>query len=103
MSRSPISSPTRHASRCSRRSLAWVASLVLVVALPALLPGSARAEDEPTTERLVEILLGLPQAMIVVSHDPHFRRRIATRVLHLKDRRTREPDPTCAHGRAALP
>ena len=51
MSLSPISSPTLHASMCSRRSLAWVASLVLVVALPALLPGSARAEDEPTTER----------------------------------------------------
>ena len=38
------------------------------------------------------------QAMIVVSHDPHFRRRIATRGLTLADGRLHHPaPPRCKH------
>ena len=62
-----------------------------------LLDEPTNAVDEPTTERLVEILLGLPQAMIVVSHDPHFRRRIGTRTLRLSDGRLETPHPKCRH------
>ena len=67
-----------------------------------LLDEPTNAVDEPTTERLVEILLGLPQAMIVVSHDPHFRRKIATRTLRLDEGRLSVPDPTCTHAKAAV-
>jgi len=49
-----------------------------------LLDEPTNALDEPTTEHIVEILNGLPQAMIIISHDPHFRRRIATRTLKLE-------------------
>lgn len=59
-----------------------------------LLDEPTNALDEETTERLIAILLDLPQAMIVVSHDPYFRRRIATRTLRLKDGRLVAPDST---------
>ena len=39
--------------------------------------------DEPTCARVIEILNGLPQAMIIVSHDPHFRRQVETRSVRL--------------------
>lgn len=61
-------------------------SLAAVLAMEPevlLLDEPTNALDEATTERLVEILLDLPQAMILVSHDPLFRRRIATRALTL--------------------
>lgn len=78
-------------------------SLAAVLAMDPdvlLLDEPTNALDEPTTERLVEILLGLPQAMIVISHDPHFRRRIATRTLRLQDGCLVAPDPACRHARA---
>ncbi len=53
--------------------------------------------DEETTEKLIGILLKLPQAMIIVSHDPHFRRRVATRTVALKDGRVVEPESKCKH------
>jgi cobalt/nickel transport system ATP-binding protein len=78
-------------------------SLAAVLAMDPdvlLLDEPTNALDEPATERLVEILLGLPQAMIVVSHDPHFRRRIATRTLRLHDGLLAPPEPVCRHARA---
>lgn len=39
--------------------------------------------DEPTCARVVEILNSLPQAMIIVSHDPTFRRQVETRSVRL--------------------
>ncbi|CAA7612078.1 energy-coupling factor ABC transporter ATP-binding protein [Magnetospirillum sp. UT-4] len=62
-----------------------------------LLDEPTNALDEPTTERIVEILGGLKQAMIVISHDPHFRRRIATRTLRLEHGRLETPQPKCSH------
>jgi cobalt/nickel transport system ATP-binding protein len=41
--------------------------------------------DDQATERLVEILAGLPQAMVVVSHNRPFRQRITTSTLELAD------------------
>jgi cobalt/nickel transport system ATP-binding protein len=48
-----------------------------------LLDEPTNALDERFYDRLLSILLELPQAMIVVSHDPHFRRQIATRSVTL--------------------
>ncbi|MCI5078636.1 ABC transporter ATP-binding protein [Oricola sp.] len=60
-----------------------------------LLDEPTNALDETNEHRLTEILLALPQAMVVVSHDPHFRRKIATRTLRLADGKLAEPDPVC--------
>jgi len=57
-----------------------------------LLDEPTNALDEPTYARLVQILLNLPQAMIVVSHDPHFRRAIGTRAVALSDGRLTDLD-----------
>ncbi|MCC6126249.1 MAG: ABC transporter ATP-binding protein [Pirellulales bacterium] len=43
--------------------------------------------DETSRRRLLEILLGLPQSMIVVSHDWEFREAIAGRTLFLREGR----------------
>jgi len=40
--------------------------------------------DEEATDRVAEILLNLPQAMILVSHDQQFLKRTATRVVRLR-------------------
>ncbi len=40
--------------------------------------------DEAATERVSQILLGLPQPMLLVSHDRDFLRRIATRTARLQ-------------------
>ncbi len=65
-----------------------------------LLDEPTSALDEETTARLVEILTGLPQAMILVSHDAHFRRRVATRSVRLRDGLLGAPDEVraCAAG-----
>ncbi len=52
-----------------------------------LLDEPTNALDERIYTRLIGILLGLPQAMIVVSHDPHFRRAIGTRSVALGEGR----------------
>lgn len=40
--------------------------------------------DEVATERVAEVLLALPQAMLLVSHDREFLHRIATRTARLQ-------------------
>lgn len=80
-------------------------SLACVLAMEPevlLLDEPTNGLDEDTTERLTEILLDLPQAMIVISHDSHFRRRIATRTLRLHQGRLVTPRPVCRHAKASL-
>jgi len=48
-----------------------------------LLDEPTNALDEANEARILEILLSLPQAMVVVSHDTAFRARIGTRALRL--------------------
>lgn len=45
--------------------------------------------DRPTVDRITRVLTDLPQAMIVVSHEPDFLARLATRSAHLQDGRLR--------------
>lgn len=50
-----------------------------------LLDEPTNAIDAPTQERLVAILNGLPQAMVIVSHDSGFLTRIVNRWANLDD------------------
>lgn len=52
-----------------------------------LLDEPTNALDRENEEHLTELLLGLPQAMVIVSHNAHFRDRLATRSLTMADGR----------------
>jgi cobalt/nickel transport system ATP-binding protein len=84
------------------KRLVTLASVLAMEPDVLLLDEPSNALDETATERLVEILNGLPQSMIVISHDPHFRRRIETRRLQLQDGRVAAPPPPrCRHAQDA--
>ena len=57
-----------------------------------LLDEPTNALDEQAVERLMAILGVLPQAMIIVSHDRAFRRRLATGAVHLSGGRITDSD-----------
>lgn len=62
-------------------------SLATVLAMEPealLLDEPTNALDEGTRQRLVEILDGLPQAMVIVSHDADFRRRATSQQFRLE-------------------
>ena len=62
-------------------------SLACVLAMEPevlLLDEPTNALDEKNEARLTEILLSLPQAMVIVSHDANFRNTLAHRQLYLK-------------------
>ncbi|NVJ92320.1 MAG: ABC transporter ATP-binding protein [Methylocystaceae bacterium] len=75
-------------------------SLACVLAMKPdvlLLDEPTNALDEKTQERLVEILNALPQAMVIISHDAHFRRKITKRYLTMENGLLITPDPKCKH------
>jgi cobalt/nickel transport system ATP-binding protein len=47
--------------------------------------------DEPSTTRVEQVLLGLPQAMVLVSHHRPFLEKLATRFVRLEEGRLRSP------------
>lgn len=53
-----------------------------------LLDEPTNALDECAIERVAEILLSLPQAMVIISHDNRFRDLIGTRSVYLHDGET---------------
>lgn len=62
-------------------------SLATVLAMKPdvlLLDEPTNALDATTRDRLIDILIGLPQAMVVVSHDPDFLTRVATRRVQME-------------------
>ncbi len=75
-------------------------SLACVLAMQPdilLLDEPTNALDEGTQERLVEILNDLPQALVLISHDAHFRRKITKRYLTLENGKLLKADPKCKH------
>jgi cobalt/nickel transport system ATP-binding protein len=82
------------AERVTHRLSGGEKRLISIAAVLAMAP-EVLLLDEPTTgldpaayERLCALLLSLPQAMIIVSHDPVFLARLANRGLLLRDGRT---------------
>jgi cobalt/nickel transport system ATP-binding protein len=62
-------------------------SLAAVLAMQPdvlLLDEPTNALDSPTRERLIRTLQGLPQAMVIVSHDRDFRRALVTQTLEFE-------------------
>ncbi|NVK19431.1 MAG: ABC transporter ATP-binding protein [Methylocystaceae bacterium] len=62
-----------------------------------LLDEPTNALDEGTQERLLEILTNLPQALVIISHDAHFRRKVTERYLSLEDGQLKAAKPKCKH------
>jgi cobalt/nickel transport system ATP-binding protein len=65
------------------KRLVTLAAVLAMEPQVLLLDEPTNGLDEPTCERVTDILNGLPQAMIIVSHDPHFRRTVETRSVRL--------------------
>ncbi|KEP68103.1 cobalt ABC transporter ATPase [Thioclava dalianensis] len=77
---------THHLSGGEKR----LVSLACVLAMEPdilLLDEPTNALDTTNVERLTEILQGLPQAIVLVTHDPQFRTRIAPGGLRIEDGR----------------
>ena len=83
------------------KRLVTLAAVLAMEPRVLLLDEPSNALDEDARARLVEILLELPQAMLFVSHDPHFRRKVCTRAVSLKDGFIQAPPaPRCKHALA---
>ena len=77
------------------KRLVTLASVLAMSPEVLLLDEPTNALDEDNEARLVSILQDLPQAMIIISHDPHFRRKLGTRTLKLRHGKLSDPEPTC--------
>ncbi|NIY71838.1 ABC transporter ATP-binding protein [Marivivens donghaensis] len=66
------------------KRLVTLATVLVMEPEVLLLDEPTNALDEENEERLVEILSGLPQAMLLISHDPKFRARVAPSAYRLR-------------------
>lgn len=69
------------------KRLVTLATVLAMAPQALLLDEPTNALDEQAQDRLAGILEGLPQAMVIISHDRAFRQRLATRTVHLQDGR----------------
>ncbi|MGQ3676211.1 energy-coupling factor ABC transporter ATP-binding protein [Xanthobacter sp. TB0139] len=82
-----LASRITHKLSGGEKRLVTLATVLAMKPDVLLLDEPTNALDEENEARLTEILLSLPLAMVVVSHDPAFRARMATRSLALKEGR----------------
>lgn len=85
---SPLAGRVTHLLSGGEKRLVSVATVLAMDPDVLLLDEPTVGLDEEAHERLCRLLLGLPQAMVLVSHDAAFLARLATRGLLLKDGRT---------------
>ncbi len=81
---SALAERVTHALSGGEKRLISLACVLTMQPEVLLLDEPSNALDESNWHRLVEILRGLPQAMIIVSHDQELQRALATRVLRLQ-------------------
>lgn len=74
------------------KRLVSLASVLAMEPEVLLLDEPTNALDTGSAERLVSMLNRLPQAMIIVSHDTHFRMKTAQRTRHLENGLLSAPD-----------
>jgi cobalt/nickel transport system ATP-binding protein len=72
-----------------QKRLVALASVLAMDPEVLLLDEPTNALDAETEERLVEILNSLPQAMVIISHDPDFLGRVTNRRVRLQDGKLR--------------
>jgi cobalt/nickel transport system ATP-binding protein len=77
---------THHLSGGEKR-LVTLATVLAMEPEVLLLDEPTNALDVDNWARLVEIVNALPQAVLLVSHDPAFREAVAPRAMHLSDGR----------------
>jgi cobalt/nickel transport system ATP-binding protein len=83
------------------KRLVALASVLAMEPEVLLLDEPTNALDEANEALLIDILQQLPQAMVLVSHDPHFRRKIGNRTLRLTEGKLTEPNAACRHAVAS--
>ena len=74
-----------HRLSTGEKRLVALATVLAMQPEVLLLDEPAAGLDEPSTERLVQLLAELPQAMVVVSHDRDFLRKTTSSSLRLRD------------------
>ncbi|PIE13608.1 MAG: energy-coupling factor ABC transporter ATP-binding protein [Rhodobacterales bacterium] len=82
------------------KRLVTLASVLAMSPQVLLLDEPTNALDEENEARLVSILQALPQAMVVISHDPHFRAKLATRSVRMVDGQLVSVEPKCRNAQA---
>ncbi|CUW37646.1 putative ABC transporter ATP-binding protein BAB1_1388 [Magnetospirillum sp. XM-1] len=75
----PLENRVTHKLSGGQKRLVSLAAVLAMEPEALLLDEPTNALDEPTRERLMEILAGLPQAMVIVSHDREVIDRLVTR------------------------
>lgn len=79
-----------HKLSAGQKRLVALATVLAMRPEALLLDEPTNALDEATEARLTQILLGLPQAMAIISHDRAFLDRLATREVRLEGGTIRE-------------
>jgi cobalt/nickel transport system ATP-binding protein len=74
-----------HTLSGGQRRMVSLAAVLAMRPQALLLDEPTNALDEPTRARLLDILAGLPQAMVVISHDREVVDRLATRRVRLEN------------------
>ncbi|EKV32426.1 ATPase component NikO of energizing module of nickel ECF transporter [Caenispirillum salinarum AK4] len=83
---------THHLSGGEKR-LVSLAAVLAMQPEALLLDEPTNALDAKARARLIEVLSGLPQAMVIVSHDPEVREALATRAVLLESGRVADEYP----------
>lgn len=81
----PLENRVTHKLSGGQKRLVSLAAVLAMEPEALLLDEPTNALDEATRERLMEILAGLPQAMVIVSHDREVIDRLVTRRVSLEN------------------